>query len=100
MDKGTLVVPARHMLSAVEIYRKGPDKIVSIVHTPRGDSSQGYNGSIGWQALGDEAEEVRGDDLVRLKDSAALNPGLNLQKNYARVEVSASRKLMTTTPTA
>ncbi|HXN18766.1 MAG TPA: c-type cytochrome [Candidatus Binatus sp.] len=93
VDKGILDVPARRMHSTVEIYRKTPDKIVSIVHTPRGDSSQGYNGSIGWQARGDEAEEVRGDDLVRLKDLATLNPGLNLQKNYARVEVSRITKI-------
>jgi photosynthetic reaction center cytochrome c subunit len=92
-DKGTLEVPARHMHSTVEIYRQAPDKIVSIVHTPGGDSSQGYNGSLGWQARGDQAEEVRGDDLVRLKDSAALNPGLNLQKDYARVEVSSITRI-------
>jgi photosynthetic reaction center cytochrome c subunit len=93
VDKGTLDVPARRMHSTVEIYRKTPDKIVSIVHTPRGDSAQGYNGSIGWQAHGDEAEEVRGDDLVRLKDLATLTPGLHLQKNYARVEVSGITKI-------
>jgi hypothetical protein len=92
VDKGTLDVPARHMHSTIEIYRKAPDKIVSIVHTPRGDSSQGYNGSIGWQARGDEVEEVHGDDLTHLKDSAALNPGWDLQKNYARVEVTSIAK--------
>jgi hypothetical protein len=93
VDKGTLDVPARHMHSTVEIYRKAPDKIVSIVHAPRGDSSQGYNGSIGWQARGDEAEGVQDDDLVRLKDSAAFIPGLNLQKNYAHVEVTSITKI-------
>ena len=89
VDKGTLDVPARHMHSTVEIYRKVPDKIVGIVHTARGDSSQGYNGSVGWQTRGDEVEEVRGDDLTRLKDSAALIPGLNLKKSDARVEVTS-----------
>jgi hypothetical protein len=93
VEKGTLDVPAHHMLSTIEIYRKAPDKIVNIVHTPRGDSSQGYNGSIGWQARGDEVEEVRGDDLMHLKDSAALHPGLNLQTNYARVEVISITKI-------
>ncbi|MGB8542328.1 MAG: photosynthetic reaction center cytochrome c subunit family protein [Candidatus Acidiferrales bacterium] len=92
-DKGMLDVPARHVHSTVEIYREAPDKVVSIVHTPRGDSSQGYNGSVGWQARGDEVEEVRGDDLTRLKDSAALIPGMNLQKNYARVEVTSITKI-------
>ncbi len=93
VDQGTLDVPARHLHSTVETYRKAPDKIVSIVHTPRGDSSQGYNSSISWQTRGDEVEEVRGDDLIRLSDSAALNPGLNLQKNYRRVEVTSIAKI-------
>lgn len=92
-DKGTLDAPARHMHSTVEIYRKAPDKIVTIVHTPRGDSSQGYNGSVGWQARSDEVEELRGDDLIRLKDSAAFNPGLNSKKNYARLEVTSVAKI-------
>jgi photosynthetic reaction center cytochrome c subunit len=93
VERGTLDVPARHMHSTVEIYREAPDKIVSIVHTPRGDSSQGYNSSVGWQARGDEVEEVRGDDLIRLKDSAALIPGLDLQKTYPRVEVTSITKI-------
>jgi photosynthetic reaction center cytochrome c subunit len=93
VGKGTLDVPARHLHSTVEIYRKAPGKIVSIVHTPRGDSSQGYNGSIGWQTRGDEVEEVRGDDLIHLRDSATLIPGLNLLKNYAHVEVSSITKI-------
>jgi photosynthetic reaction center cytochrome c subunit len=93
VDKGALDAPSRHTHSGIEIFRKAPDKMLSIVHTSRGDSSQGYNGSIGWQSRGDEVEEVRGDDLIRLKDSAALIPGLDLQKNYAHAEVSGVKKI-------
>jgi len=93
VDEGTLDIAARHMHSAVEIYRQAPDKILTIVHTPRGDSSQGYNGSIGWQTRGDEVEEVRGDDFIHLKDSAALHPGLNLETNYTRVELTSVTKI-------
>ena len=92
-DKGTLDAPAHHMHSTVEIYRKAPDKIVTMVHTPRGDSSQGYNGSVAWQARGDEVEELRGDDLIRTKDLAAFNSGLNLKKSYARREVTSIAKI-------
>ena len=93
LDKGTLDVSTRHMHSPVEIYRKAPDKIFSIIHTGRGDSSQGYNGSIGWQTRGGEVEEVRGDELIHLKDSAALSPGVNLRQNYAQVEVANITKI-------
>jgi photosynthetic reaction center cytochrome c subunit len=92
-DKGTLDAPAHHMHSAVEIYRKAPDKIVTMVHAPRGDSSQGYDGSVAWQARGDEVEELRGDDLIRTKDLAAFNSGLNLKKSYARREVTSIAKI-------
>jgi hypothetical protein len=93
VDKGTLDAPSRHMHATVETYRKAPDKIVTIIHTPRGDSSQGYDGTIGWQTRGDEVEEVRGDDLIRLKDSAAPNPGLDLSKDYARLEFAGAVKM-------
>jgi photosynthetic reaction center cytochrome c subunit len=87
IDTGALDVPSRNSHSAVEIYRKRPDKILAILHGPHGDSSQGYNGTIAWQQRGGEAQELSGDDLMRAKDSAALNPGLNLKKNYAHLEV-------------
>jgi photosynthetic reaction center cytochrome c subunit len=93
VDTGTLEIAARNMHSKIEIYRKAPDKSLTILHTPRGDSSQGYNGTVAWQARGGEVEELSGDDLARAKDSAAFNPGLNLKKNYAHVEVKDVAKI-------
>ena len=93
VDTGTLEVPSRNMHSKIEIYRKAPDKILTIVHGPRGDSSQGYNGTTGWQARGGEVEELSGDDLIRVKDLAAFNPGLSLKKNYAHLEVKDVAKI-------
>jgi photosynthetic reaction center cytochrome c subunit len=93
VDKGTLEVPARRMHSMVEIVREAPNKIVTIVHGPRGDSSQGYNGQIGWQERGGEVEELSGDDLMRAKEAATFNPGMNLKQNYQRIEVKGIEKL-------
>jgi photosynthetic reaction center cytochrome c subunit len=87
VDTGSLEVTSHNIHSKIEIYRKSPDKILTILHGPHGDSSQGYNGTIAWQARGGAAEELSGDDLIRLKDSAASNPGMNLKKNYAQLEV-------------
>ena len=36
---------------------------------------------------------MSGDDLVRAKDSAAFNPGLNLKKNYSKLEVKDVSKI-------
>lgn len=93
VDTGLLEIPSRNMHSKIEIYRKAPDKVLTILHGPRGDSSLGYNGTIAWQARGGDSEELSGDDLVRAKDSAAFNPGMNLKNNYAHLEVKAVAKV-------
>jgi photosynthetic reaction center cytochrome c subunit len=93
VDTGTLEASLHNMHSKIEIYRKTPDKILTVLHGPRGDSSQGYTGTIAWQARGEEVEELSGDDLTRVKDLAAFNPGLSLKKNYAHLEVKDVAKI-------
>lgn len=93
VDTGSLEVTSRNMHSKIEIYHKAPDKIVTVLHGARGDSSQGYNGAVAWQARGGEVEELSGDDLRRAKDSAALIPGLNLKRNYSHFEVKDVSKI-------
>jgi photosynthetic reaction center cytochrome c subunit len=93
VDTGSLEVTSRNMHSNVEIYRKAPDKILTILHGARGDSSQGYNGTVAWQARGGEVGELSGDDLRRAKDSAAFVPGMNLKKNYTHLEVKDIAKI-------
>jgi photosynthetic reaction center cytochrome c subunit len=93
VDTGSLDIASRNMHSKIETYRKSPQNFLTIVHTPRGDTSQGYNGTIGWQQRGGEVEELSGDDLTRVKDSAAFVPGMNLKKNYAHLEVKDIAKI-------
>jgi hypothetical protein len=93
VDTGSLEVTSHNMHSKIETYRKAPQEFLTVVHGPRGDTSQGYNGTIGWQQRGGEVEELSGDDLIRLKDSAAFVPGMNLKKNYAHLEVKDIAKI-------
>jgi hypothetical protein len=93
VDTGSLEVTSHNMNSKIETYRKAPQEFLTVVHGPRGDTSQGYNGTIGWQQRGAEVEELSGDDLARVKDSAAFVPGMNLKKNYARLEVKDIAKI-------
>jgi len=93
VDTGSLEVTAHNMHSKIETYRKAPQDFLTIVHSPRGDTSQGYNGTIGWQQRGGEVQELSGDDLTHLKDSAAFVPGANLKKNYAHLEVKDIAKI-------
>jgi photosynthetic reaction center cytochrome c subunit len=93
VESGALDAPSRNSHSKIEVYSKAPNKVLTIVHGQRGDSSQGYNGTIAWQQHGGEAEELSGDDLMRARDSAAFNPGLNLKKNYSKLEVKDTSKI-------
>jgi hypothetical protein len=93
VDTGSLEITSRNMHSKIETYRKTPDKILTVVHGPRGDTSQNYNGTIGWQQRGGEVQDLSGDDLARVKDSAAFVPGMNLKKNYAHLEVKDTAKI-------
>src|ERR1700735_2000362 len=77
----------------IEIYRKAPDKVLTILHGARGDSSQGYNGTVAWQQRGGEVEELSGDDLARAKALVGFNPGLSLTKNSAHLEVKDIAKI-------
>jgi photosynthetic reaction center cytochrome c subunit len=93
VDTGSLDATSHNMHSKIEIYRKAPDKVLTILHGARGDSSQGYNGTVAWQQRGEEVKELSGDDLARAKDLTAFNPGLSLMKNYARLEVKDIAKI-------
>jgi photosynthetic reaction center cytochrome c subunit len=93
VDTGSLDITSRNFHSKIETYRKAPENILIILRDLHGDTSQGYNGTNGWQQRGGKVEELSGDDLTRLKDSAAFVAGMNLKKNYARIEVKDIAKI-------
>jgi len=93
VDTGSLDITSRNFHSKIETYRKAPESILIILRGPHGDTSQGYNGTIGWQQRGGEVEELSGDDLTRLKDSAAFVAGKNLMKKYSHLEVKDIAKI-------
>jgi photosynthetic reaction center cytochrome c subunit len=93
VDTGSLDITSRNFHSKIETYRKAPENILIILRGPHGDTSQGYNGTVGWQQRGGEVEELSGDDLTRLKDSAAFVAGKNLMKKYSHLEVKDIAKI-------
>jgi photosynthetic reaction center cytochrome c subunit len=93
VDKGTLEQTSRNMSSAVEVYRKAPGKVLTIVHTPRGDMSQGLNGTIGWEQRGNRVEEQGGADLAETKRWAGLAAGLELKGSVSGAKVSGPEKV-------
>lgn len=93
MDKGTVEIPARNLHSSIEIFRKAPDKVLTVFHSPHGDTEQGYDGTIAWEQEHEKVEELTGDELARVKEAAAMNIGLDLAKTYARLEVGKPEKV-------
>ena len=93
VDQGTLEMPAHNMHSSIEIYRQAPGKSLIILHGPRGDSQQGYDGTIAWEAERGEVEELTGDALARAKEAAAMNVAVNWKQTYARLEAGEIEKV-------
>lgn len=93
-EKGTTETPSRGMHASMDVFRKAPDKALAILHSPTGDISEGFNGSMGWhQRPGHGVDEVQGDELVRTKQWAAFIPGLNLRQDFTRAQVAGIDKI-------
>lgn len=78
----------------VEEVLKAPNLATSTTHGGRGDTMQGYDGSIGWSSnafMG--SSETTGDALVRLVDWAEFYPGLEMRRLYPRIEVDGIEQI-------
>jgi hypothetical protein len=49
VEKGTADLAGKQM--AIDIYAQAPEKRLSIMHLPNGDSTTAYNGSVGWLSV-------------------------------------------------
>ena len=78
---------------AAEVYRKSPDKVITITHLPAAISEEAYDGSIGWRQTGANGREDTGGALAVLKSSAEIFPGLRAKENYTGLVVDASEKI-------
>ena len=78
---------------AAEVYRKAPDKVVTIIHAPDGLSQEGFDGTIGWHQYPSYEGEVTGGSLAVLKRSAEILPGVHAKENYTGLVVDATEKI-------
>ena len=93
-EKGTAETQGHGRPAVAEVFRKAPNKAVSILHAPPGDIADGFNGTMGWhQRPGHVAEDLEGDELVRARQWAAFIPGLNMKQDFARVQVAGVDKI-------
>ena len=78
---------------AAEVYRKAPDKAVTIIHMPMGVSQQGFDGAVGWHQYPAYEGEDTGGSLAVLKRSSELFPGLHAKADYTDLVVDAIEKI-------
>lgn len=93
---GTFEIPSRNMRAQAEMWRKAPDKELTVVHLPNGPQfAQGFDGSAGWEQRPGRpvVDDLTGDDLVRAKQAASFIPGLNLKQDFARTQVTGVEKI-------
>jgi photosynthetic reaction center cytochrome c subunit len=85
VEKGTVDIPAHNSHSTMEVYRKAPDKALAILHSPTGEVTEGFDGTVAWESrAGRGVTEEMGDSLVRVKEWASFFPGLDLKQAYSR----------------
>ncbi len=92
-EKGTINAGGRQM--PIEIWAKAPDKRISIMHTPNGDSITAYDGHNGW--LGNPGGRPPRDMGPGEADSARLdadfNLPLDLKKMFSQFRVRPGDKI-------
>jgi photosynthetic reaction center cytochrome c subunit len=85
-EKGTLTMFGDKRLP-VDVYAKAPDKRVSIMHLPEGDSVTGFDGHSGWQSINSHPPRVR---LSTAAETAAARIDADfyspcISSNYSRI---------------
>ena len=78
----------------VETYQAAPDKVVSILTTPRqGVVMSGYNGKVGWVKNQRGQRELSGAQLAEMKRGADFYGDLKLKEVYPGLEVVDREKV-------
>jgi hypothetical protein len=91
--KGSQVTPDGTTIP-VETYQVAPDKVVSILTTPKqGVMMSGYNGHVGWVKNQRGQHELSGAQLAEMKRSADFYGDLKLKEIFPGLEVVDREKV-------
>ena len=87
VEKGKAITPVGPGIP-ITIYTQSPDKRVSVMHTPKGDSVTAYNGQGGWLSFpGRPLREMSAEDQMAAKiDAEAFYPNL-LQQQFTELKL-------------
>src|SRR5581483_6560168 len=87
VEKGNALMPEGPAMP-ITIYTQAPDKRVSVMHTPKGDSVTAYNGQGGWLSFpGRPLREMSApDQLAARLDAESFYPNL-LQQQFSELKL-------------
>jgi photosynthetic reaction center cytochrome c subunit len=92
VQKGTINVGGKQ--TPIEVYSQAPDKRISIVRMPEGESVTAFNGKEGWLALGNRPpREMHGPELDAARLDADLHLATNLKSLFPRLRLARPEKI-------
>lgn len=91
--KGTWLT-ANGITLGYEIYQSGPDKIFTILNTPKqGVFERGFNGQIGWEKSSHGIRDLEGIELFYLKRYPDLFKDIKLRGQFTRISFGGKDKI-------
>ncbi|HTV55534.1 MAG TPA: c-type cytochrome [Terriglobia bacterium] len=92
VEKGTVTALGRHF--PITVYAQAPDARVSIMQTPRGESTTGFNGVVGWMTGGPGPPRMMtAEDLAAERLNAAFDLALDLKQLYPQLREARPEKI-------
>jgi len=93
-EKGSISFNGREM--PIEVFAQAPDKRVSVMHMPNGESITAYNGTVGWQSIPSKPPRVRmnteAENAAARVDADFYFP-INVKSLYTNYRVAPGEKI-------
>ena len=92
VEKGTLTAfGGQHF--PVDVYCKGPDKRLSVMHLPNGDSLTAFDGMQGWLSVPGRVHRMSAAENAAARIDADLYFPLHVKTLYEKLRVNAGEKI-------
>ncbi len=95
VEKGNLIAgfPGMDEPMSIELYAKAPDKRMSIMHTPGGDSVTAFNGTQGWLSIGGRSHLMTAAENDAARLDADLYFADDVRSLYPKFVTQAGEKI-------
>jgi len=92
VEKGSADIGGKQF--PVDIYAESPDKRVSTMHLPSGDSVTAFNGSVGWLSTpGRPTRWMSGPDIEGARFDAEFSLPIRMKEIFSELTVNGSERI-------